>query len=288
MGYSSNASYNRRFPHGVRCRRKWQHRHLIDSLSIENMTLMPSVSAASPAAHCRAHTRRPFTLAVVALAFAAGTAHAEPPCSSKTPLNTQCEIALSTLRPTQSAVGMIQVEERVARMPSGIDGAAYTRKRPLPVVQAPDGSFYLTDGHHLVSVLSRIGGKTATAQLIGRFRNSADFWQDMEARHWVYLYDAKGKRIAPSALPKHIADLGDDPYRSLAGYAESAGYFHRTDAYFMEFEWARYFGSHMHWQPIDRMNLLPALESAEKLACEPEASRLPGYAGPCRLSPPRP
>jgi hypothetical protein len=242
---------------------------------------MPRVSSATWATRRWAHIRRPFAIATAALALGTGAARAEPPCSDNTPLNTSCEIALSTLRPTQSAVGMMQVEERVARMPNGIDGAAYTRKRPLPVVQAPDGGFYLTDGHHLVSVLSRIGAKTATAQLIGRFRNPADFWQKMQARHWVYLYDAKGNRIAPSALPKHIADLADDPYRSLAGYAENAGYFHRTDAYFMEFEWARYFGSRMHWQPVDRMNLLPALESAEKLACKPEASSLPGYAGPC-------
>jgi len=104
----------------------------------------------------------------------------------------------------------------------------------------------------------------------------------MQARHWVYLFDARGNRIAPSALPKHIADLVDDPYRALAGYAENAGYFHRTDAYFMEFEWTRYFASRMHWQPVDRMNLLDALESAAQLACRPEASSLPGYAGPCQ------
>jgi hypothetical protein len=49
----------------------------------------------------------------------------------------------------------------------------------------------------------------------------------------------------------------------------------------MEFEWARYFGSRMGWQPIDRMTLLSALQSAAKLACQPEAKNLPGYLGAC-------
>jgi hypothetical protein len=224
---------------------------------------------------------RTFIVTAAALTFGTGEALGEPSCSGSTPLNTSCEIALALLHPTQPAVGMMQVEERAARMKNGIDGIRYTRKRPIPVVQGPDGSFYLTDSHHLVSVLSRVGVKRATARLIGRISKPADFWPEMQARHWVYLFDPRGNRITPPALPKRIADLADDPYRALAGYAESAGYFHRTDAYFMEFEWARYFGSHMHWQPIDRMNLLTALESAEKLACQPEASNLPGYAGPC-------
>jgi len=104
----------------------------------------------------------------------------------------------------------------------------------------------------------------------------------MQARHWVYLFDARGNRIAPSALPKHIADLVTIPVARLPVMPKTPGYFHRTDAYFMEFEWTRYFASRMHWQPVDRMNLLDALESAAQLACRPEASSLPGYAGPCQ------
>lgn len=207
---------------------------------------------------------------------------AETACSRQTPVHARCEISLADLHPTQPAVGMIQVEERVARMEHTIDGVSYTSKRPVPVVQAPDGAFYLTDSHHLASVLMRIGAQKVTAEIIGRFDTSPTFWDEMRERHWVYLFDPKGNPITPAALPARIMDLADDPYRALAGYAEDAGYYKRTNAYFMEFEWARYFGSHMGWQPIDRMNLLPALQSAAKLACQPEAKNLPGYAGPCR------
>jgi hypothetical protein len=218
----------------------------------------------------------------MALAAAAMTsALAAPPCNREIPVNAKCEIALSALHPTQSAVGMIQVEERAARMSRDIDFVRYTSKRPVPVVQAPDGGFYLTDSHHLASVLARVGAPRVTAQVIGRFDNPSTFWQEMQARHWVYLYDPKGNPIPPSALPRQLADLADDPYRALAGYAQDAGYYRKTDAYFMEFHWARYFGSRMGWRPIERLNLLEALQTAEHLACQPEASGLPGYAGPC-------
>ncbi len=221
-------------------------------------------------------------VALVVILLLAGAAQAKPVCDRSVPVNARCDIALSTLHPTQSAVGMIHVEERAARLQGETDFIKYTSKRPVPVVQAPDGSFYLTDSHHLASVLTRIGARRVTAQVIGRLDNPATFWQEMQKRHWVYLFDPKGKPITPSALPKHVADLKDDPYRALASYAQNAGYFRKTDAYFMEFEWARYFGARMEWRPLDRMNLLEALQSAERFACQPEAKDLPGYAGPCR------
>ncbi|RJF98464.1 chromosome partitioning protein ParB [Noviherbaspirillum saxi] len=211
-------------------------------------------------------------------------AEAAPPCSKQTPVKSSCEIALSALHPTQTAVGKITVEERAVRMSANMDFVKYTAKRPIPVVQAPDGGFYLTDSHHLASVLSRLGAGKVTAEVIGRFSEPRTFWQEMEKRHWVWLFDPKGNPIKPAALPRRITDLQDDPYRALASYAQDAGYFKKTDAYFMEFHWARYFGQRMNWQSIDRMNLLAAIRQAELFACQPEARNLPGYAGPCKAN----
>lgn len=245
-----------------------------------NAIFSKSVAAPEPALFFNMHRFQRASLA--ALAVICGNALAEPACDRQIPVHGKCEIALEALRPTQPAVGMIQVEERAARMSRDIDGVKYTSKWPVPVAQAPDGVFYLTDGHHLASVLTRIGAKKITAEIIGRFDDQSTFWDEMRARHWVYLFDTQGNPIPPAALPRQIGDLADDPYRTLAGYAEDAGFFKKTDAYFMEFQWARYFGSRMGWQPVNRLNLLSALQSAEKLACQPEAKELPGYAGPCR------
>lgn len=220
--------------------------------------------------------------AAVALLLAATVLHAEPACTSQTPINARCEVSLDALRPTQPAVGMIQVEERVKRLAGDTERIRSTAQRAVPVVQAPDGSFYLTDGHHQASVLYRLGMKTIGARIVGRLRDPARFWEDMQSHRWVYLYDPLGRPIPPSRLPRHIADLGDDPYRSVAGYAEDAGYFRRTDVNFAEFDWARYFGMRMGWQPVDRLNLLWAVLATERLACDAQARDLPGYIGPCR------
>lgn len=224
----------------------------------------------------------PAALLALAWIAVAGAARAEPECGPSVPVNERCDIAISALHPTQTGIGLIEVEERAARLRGKQDLGKFTAQRPVPVVQAPDGSFYLTDSHHLVSVLYRVGAQRVTAQVIGRFSDPGSFWREMQARHWVYLFDTRGQPIPPQALPRSVADLADDPYRALAGYAEDAGYFKKTDAYFMEFAWARYFGNKMGWQSIDRMNLLSALQTAERLACRPEARDLPGYAGPCQ------
>jgi len=244
---------------------------------------MISLSRFSHYVHLHIHEQRHLrTCAIGALlATASLCVAAVPTCGTRTPVDSACEIPLDSLHPTQSAVGKITVEERAARMPANQDFVRYTAKRPVPVVQGPDGKFYLTDSHHLASVLEMVGAKRVTAKVIGRFEDPAIFWPEMEKRHWVWLYDPRGNPIKPSALPRRIADMQDDPYRALASYAEDAGYFHKTDAYFMEFHWARYFGQRMHWQPINRMNLLAAIRMAGQLACEPGAKDLPGYAGPC-------
>ncbi|MES2072249.1 MAG: ParB-like protein [Pseudomonadota bacterium] len=224
-----------------------------------------------------------FSFIVLGGACSASVAYAQanPACDASVALQQQCEIALAALRPTQSAVGYLEVEERAAQLKGEKDFLQYTRKKAIPVVQGPDGQFYMTDRHHLSSVLYRLGADKVTAQVIGRLDNPGSFWQDMQAQHWVYLYDARGSAITPDALPARVADLKDDPYRSLAGIAEYKGYYHQTDAYFMQFQWALYFGQKMQWASIDRNSLPAALQTARKLACEPEARQLPGYLDSC-------
>ena len=51
------------------------------------------------------------------------------------------------------------------------------------------------------------------------------FWGVMDNKRWVYPYDAKGERRHFKDLPKSVADLKDDPFRSLAGELRRAGGF---------------------------------------------------------------
>lgn len=211
----------------------------------------------------------------------------DPPCSAATPVGDYCLLPIESVRPTQSAVGELQVRREVATIRKQADSAAWQKKKAIPVVIGPKGEFFMTDRHHTSRGLWTAGTKTLTVKIIEHLKDPAGFWPEMQARHWVYLYDEHGMPISPDTLPRSIADMRDDPYRSLAGFARNRGYFRGTDAYFMEFEWARYFGKAMNWQPITPCNLEDALEKAHKLACEPEAQPLPGYdAAACAASGP--
>ncbi|GHD62995.1 ParB-like protein [Jeongeupia chitinilytica] len=204
------------------------------------------------------------------------------PCTPQTPVGDDCQLPLVALRPTQANVGQMQVDDE-AKALAGKSAEQLERlehKKQIPVVLGPDGNFYLTDRHHLASALSRIGQTQATVRVIGKL--DGDFWPQMVVRHWAWLYDARGKAFPPTQLPTSLAALGDDPYRSLAGYAQDAGAYDKArHAYFVEFAWARYFGERMGWQTIDRGTLPAALKAARQLACEPAARALPGYRKDC-------
>lgn len=202
----------------------------------------------------------------------------EPACSPQTPVAASCLLALDALHPTQPAVGELQVAEEVKTLRLRPDLASWQKKRPLPVVLGPAGEFYLTDGHHAARGLWEVGQKSLLVTLAGKLDDPADFWSQMQARHWVYLFDEHGQPISPAQLPQRIADLRDDPYRALAGFARRQGYFRKSDAWFVEFEWARYFGQALNWQPIDAEHLPWAMNAARQLACAPAARNLPGYS----------
>lgn len=215
------------------------------------------------------------------LILALGTAPVlanEPACTPLTPVDTYCQIPIDAVHPTQSAVGELQVADSLATVRRQSNLAAWQKKSLIPVIIGPDGSFYLTDRHHTSRSLWESGAATLLVKVIGRLNTPATFWPDMQAHQWVYLFNERGQPISPAELPRRIADMRNDPYRSLAGFAQKKGYFEKTGAYFIEFSWARYFGMAMHWQPIDAGNLAERLSAAQVLACAPEARDLPGYA----------
>ncbi len=201
----------------------------------------------------------------------------EAPCNAETPVGEYCQLSIEALRPTQSAVGEMQVDYEVGTIRKQADLIAWQKKKVIPVVISPEGDFFLTDRHHTSRGLWRAGEKSLVVKIIARLKDSARFWDEMQAHHWVYLHDERGTPIQPEALPRRIAELRDDPYRSLAGFARNRGHFKGTEAFFMEFEWARYFGEAMNWQPIRPCNLEKALKKTRKLACAPAAQTLPGY-----------
>lgn len=210
------------------------------------------------------------------------SAWALAPCQSDTAVGNWCEIGIDALHPTQGGVGQIQVDETQATL-AGMSAKQLDKlmkKKEIPVVIAPDGSYWLVDRHHLTKALWQQGVKDARVKVIGRLQDKANFWSQMQNNHWAWLKDEKGQPLTPEQLPTRIDKLPDYPYRTLAGLLQNAGYFRKDkQVYFVEFAWASWLGKQMQWMPVDNSNLAARLQQAKRLACGSDASDLPGYPG---------
>ncbi|HHC5060967.1 TPA: ParB-like protein [Aeromonas veronii] len=204
------------------------------------------------------------------------------PCQSDTAVGNWCEIGIDALHPTQGGVGQIQVDETQATL-AGMSAKQldkFMKKKEIPVVIAPDGSYWLVDRHHLTKALWQQGVKDARVKVIGRLQDKANFWSQMQNNHWAWLKDEKGQPLTPEQLPTRIDKLPDYPYRTLAGLLQNAGYFRKDKrVYFVEFAWASWLGKQMQWVPVDSANLAARLQQAKRLACGSDANDLPGYPG---------
>ncbi|MEH8262579.1 ParB-like protein [Aeromonas veronii] len=204
------------------------------------------------------------------------------PCQSDTAVGNWCEIGIDALHPTQGGVGQIQVNETQATL-AGMSAKQLDKlmkKKEIPVVIAPDSSYWLVDRHHLTKALWQQGVKDARVKVIGRLQDKANFWSQMQNNHWAWLKDEKGQPLTPEQLPTRIDKLPDYPYRTLAGLLQNAGYFRKDKrVYFVEFAWASWLGKQMQWVPVDSANLAARLQQAKRLACGSDAKELPGYPG---------
>jgi len=192
-------------------------------------------------------------------------------------------VPLISLRPTQITVGMREVEEkrRHWRAEKKSDQAEFLGRHLIPVVRGPEHRLYLTDHHHLARALHEEGVEqiavTIVADLSGLSRGA--FWVYLDNRAWMHAYDAQGKRRSHDQLPKTIAELKDDPYRSLAGALRRAGGFAKDTTPFSEFLWADFLRRRLKRKRVEE-NFEKALLAAVSLAKSQAAAYLPGWCGP--------
>ena len=105
------------------------------------------------------------------------------------------------------------------------------------------------------------------------------FWGVMDNKRWVYPYDSKGERRQFKDLPKSVADLKDDPFRSLAGELRRAGGFAKDITPFSEFLWADFLRRKVSRKNVDD-DFDKAMEKAMGFARSRDAVYLPGWCGP--------
>jgi hypothetical protein len=230
-----------------------------------------------PVAHS-VHAILYFCLLPVSVTLAAGDVAFDPDL----PAHSMCIVEIATLRPTQSVVGMKEVEiraERIGKM-TAKELEHYLRKHVAPIAIGPGGVPYLLDHQHLArALLEARASKTLYAEVKENWSklSEPEFWIKMKERDWVYLHDETGKSFAdPASLPRTIGNMRNDPYRSLAWLVREKDGYSQTDSPYADFHWADFLRARVHLG--DGTNAFDeATPEAIKVAHSPEAKDLPGY-----------
>ena len=193
-------------------------------------------------------------------------------------------VSFDLLRPSQGAVGMREVATKTAeiieraRKPDKLE--KFLTKEALPVVKGPGGGLHIIDHHHLGRSLWDSKRPNVHVELMADLSTLAvpAFWTEMDKRGWLHAYDAKGVFLGPDKLPRHLKDMGDDVYRSLAGAVRRSGGYDKSDVPFAEFKWADFFRTQLPLSTVER-DFDGAVKAALNLAQTAKAVALPGFNG---------
>jgi hypothetical protein len=192
-------------------------------------------------------------------------------------------VAIDALRPTQITVGMREVKAKRKSWRRHAD-----RKKPdflgkhlIPVIWGPNEEYYVIDHHHLALALYQEGQKNVVTTVIADLRRlpKEAFWIFLDNRGWLHPYDAKGRRRGYADVPRHVRELMDDPFRSLAGELREGGGFAKDTTPFSEFLWADFLRRRIKRKLVEE-DFSHALVRALKLAKSGDADFLPGWCGP--------
>ncbi len=196
-------------------------------------------------------------------------------------------VAIKSLHPTQITVGFREVAEKRRewrdreKTKKGRKAGAFLGRHMVPVVRGPGDQAYVIDHHHLCRALLDEDVDEILVNVVldlGALKTS-EFWTYLDNRGLCHPYNAAGERVGFKAIPKRLADLADDPYRSLAGELRRVGGFAKDVTPFSEFIWADFLRRRVK-ATLVADDFAAALSRALKLAKSAEAKHLPGWCGP--------
>jgi hypothetical protein len=192
-------------------------------------------------------------------------------------------VAIDELRPTQITVGMREVAAKRQhwREIAAKKDAKFLGKHMIPVILGPKHRHYVIDHHHLARALHDEGVENVAVAVVANLSKlDADaFWTVMDNRNWMHPFDADGRRRHYDDIPKSVAKLVDDPFRSLAGELRRAGGFAKDTTPFSEFLWADFLRRRIKRKLVES-DFARALDNALQLAKSTDADYLPGWCGP--------
>lgn len=192
-------------------------------------------------------------------------------------------VAIATLRPTQITLGLREVaaKRRAWQERAETAGGEFLGQHMIPAILGPKERFYIIDHHHLVRALHDEGVEQVLVTVVANLRklDKDAFWVVLDNRGWMHPFDADGRRRDYDAIPKSVAAMTDDPYRSLAGAVRLAGGYAKDTTPFAEFLWADFLRRRIKRSQV-RQDFDAALADALALARSEAADYLPGWAGP--------
>ena len=195
---------------------------------------------------------------------------------------TVSETEIAELRPTQMTVGQreVEVKRREWRDAKAAKRGKILGRHAVPTVLGPKGRLYVVDHHHLARALLEEDEKTIPVYILADLSKVEKdaFWTVLDNSGWCHAYDHKGRRCELSDIPKSLADLKDDPYRSVAGQLRRSAGFAKTDKPFSEFIWADFLRRRIDTELVEK-DFTSALSQALELAKGEDARYLPGWCG---------
>jgi hypothetical protein len=110
----------------------------------------------------------------------------------------------------------------------------------IPAVLGPRERYYIVDHHHLARAMHEEGVEDILVVVLAKLSmlEKYPFWVYLDNHSWLHPFDADGRRRDYHEIPKSIAEMKDDPYRSVAGELSRAGGFAKDATPFTEFLWA--------------------------------------------------
>ncbi|WP_421912922.1 ParB-like protein [Mesorhizobium sp.] len=192
-------------------------------------------------------------------------------------------VPVKELRPTQITVGMREValKRQMIRAQSVRKTSTFLGSHMVPAVIGPKGRHYVTDHHHLARALLEEGVRDVLVTVISDLSalDKDAFLFVLDNRGWMHPFDENGQRRDYAAIPKTIAELVDDPYRSMAGELRRLGGYAKDTTPFAEFIWADFLRRRITKDEVAK-NFDKAMKGALTLAKGKDADYLPGWCGP--------
>jgi len=192
-------------------------------------------------------------------------------------------VPVAELRPTQMTVGYREVEAKrqAWRSHRQAHEGQSLRQHMIPVLLGPKGRHYVIDHHHLARALLDEGVAEIAVDVVADLSalSKSEFWTFIDNKGWCHPYDAEGLLQPLTAMPKHVAEMKDDPFRSVAGELRRQGGYAKDTTPYAEFLWADYLRRRIAAKAVGA-DWDKALAKALKLAKAPEAQHLPGWCGP--------